>query len=466
MSLSRQEIYNLVLQAKDLLIGAQLESIQEASPYLWIFGLNRQGYYHRLLVCLKAPLTRFYLVSLPIKNYVTPQTKSWASILTPSTLVAIEMAGYDRILKMDFQKGRSSYTVVFEVFPQRPNLYLLDVEQKVVLSFHPTELVHYALPRNLKVQEALKQDASITHKSIEEAYEQKEYEAACKLLKDKLYAELQQKNQKNKKQQQQALADLERCQKWNQVQHEGMLLQANMFRLKKGMTHVEVSDWEQDGKEISLDLDGRLSPQEQIASRFKRSKKLKSGLSHHQKFLDKVLAEAKKLEVYAEELAKAATLEALKRLNVLWGKIQVSKAKPIKDAVPLPYYEFKSASGYAIWVGKNAVSNDKLTFSYAKGSDWWLHVSNYPGSHVVIRIQKKQDPDEQTVQDALQLAMAYSKAKDKGEAEVCITQCKFVSRAGKNQPGKVQISRHKLLFVKYDPDRFHSIKTRGRGPGT
>jgi predicted ribosome quality control (RQC) complex YloA/Tae2 family protein len=460
MSLSRNEIYNLCLQAKDLLVGARLESIKETAPFQWMFVLKRQAVYHRLWVCLKAPFTRFHLLSGPQKNYETPQTKAWESYLTPSTLEALEMAGNDRILKLDFRKGPALYSVVFEVFPQRPNLYLLDSQRKIVHSFHPCAEAAYALPQNIKAQEALQRDASITHEGLEKAFAEKETAAAIKLLHGKLHTELQHRIKKNSKQQQQALADLERCQRWAQVQHEGLLLQANMFRLKKGMTEVSVSDWEQHGQVVCLALEGRLSPHEQIASRFKMSKKLKSGLGHHQKILDKLQAEAQKLRERSEELERASTLEALERLEMRWGGARGPSAKPKKAAIPVPYHEFKSASGQSIWVGKNAAANDKLTFSYAKGSDWWLHVSDYPGSHVVIRTQKKQDPDEETVQDALQLAMAYSKAKDKGEAEVCISQCKFVSRAGKNQPGKVQISQHKLAFVRYDPQRFQNIKTR------
>ena len=214
MSLSRNEIYNLVLQAKDLLAGACFESIKETSPFQWVFVLKKQAVYHRLLVCLKAPYTRFHLLSRPQKNYETPQTKAWESLLTPSTLEALEMAGNDRILKLDFRKGHSLYSVIFEVFPQRPNLYLLDSRQQIVHSFHPCAELAYALPQNIKAQDALKLDASVSHEGVEKAFAEKETAAALKLLKGKLHTELQHRIKKNSKQQQQALADLERCQRW------------------------------------------------------------------------------------------------------------------------------------------------------------------------------------------------------------------------------------------------------------
>jgi len=66
------------------------------------------------------------------------------------------------------------------------------------------------------------------------------------------------------------------------------------------------------------------------------------------------------------------------------------------------------------------------------------------------------------LQDALQLALHYSKAKNRGEAEVCLTQRKFVSRLKKGKTGQVQISKHKIIFIRFDPKRHLHIKERNR----
>ncbi len=91
----------------------------------------------------------------------------------------------------------------------------------------------------------------------------------------------------------------------------------------------------------------------------------------------------------------------------------------------MPYREFWSRSGLRIWVGKKAKDNDTLTFKLAHGSDFWLHVHGYPGSHVIIKINKGKDPDADTIQDALQLALYYSQAKSQGSSR-CINYAKEV----------------------------------------
>jgi predicted ribosome quality control (RQC) complex YloA/Tae2 family protein len=460
MSLNRNAIYNLIHQLKESILGACVESIQETSPFKWIFILKKQSTFYRLLFCLKAPLSRFHLVSISCKTYDTPVTQSWLSFLNHFLLDSIEMAGDDRILKILFRKGSTAYTLVFEVFPQRPNLYLLDANQNILHSFNPVKQTLYHPPKNLKENEPLQLDPSMSHYSIEQLFEEKENELAFNVMKHRIQSELQQKVKKNSQGQKKCLADLERCHRWNDIQHEGVLLQANLYRLDRGMKEVEVSDWEKEGRPTVIALNARRSPHQEIEFRFKLSKKLKNGWIHQQKILEKLQEEVKKLESLVSEGEKLTNLASLETFASKLGMALEPPSPKEKPPKTLPYHEFKSASGFSIWVGKNARANEKLTFSYAKGSDWWLHVNDFPGSHVIIRVQKKQQPDEETLQDALQVALAYSKAKDRGEGEICVTQCKYVSRLGKNQPGKVQISHHKTLYVKFDSARFQHIKNR------
>ena len=63
-----------------------------------------------------------------------------------------------------------------------------------------------------------------------------------------------------------------------------------------------------------------------------------------------------------------------------------------------------SQTGVKICVGRNAKENDALTLS-ADPSHYWMHVSNVPGSHVVICAT---EIDVNTKRDAAALAVKYS----------------------------------------------------------
>ena len=65
--------------------------------------------------------------------------------------------------------------------------------------------------------------------------------------------------------------------------------------------------------------------------------------------------------------------------------------------------------GFIVYVGKDAKSNDHLTFNVSDKEDIWLHVKGVPGSHVVIRVRENL-PTETVIKSAAQLAKRNSKA--------------------------------------------------------
>jgi len=227
--------------------------------------------------------------------------------------------------------------------------------------------------------------------------------------------------------------------------------------LKKGMVEVVVEDWENGGTQRKITLDPSKDVHQEIESRFLRSKKLKAGMPYAEKRLVEAKEKLKQREENYKIYEQAVQQRSLERFLYLIEPAVKTKSPEKKN---LPYHEFFTEAGLTIWVGKNAQGNEKLTFSCAHGEDGWFHVEGYAGSHVVLRSKKNLEPDFESIQDALNLAVAYSKAKDKGEADVCMTQCKYVNKLGKGKTGKVQISKHRAKRVILDAQRLQRIKNR------
>ncbi len=108
-----------------------------------------------------------------------------------------------------------------------------------------------------------------------------------------------------------------------------------------------------------------------------------------------------------------------------------------------------SFEGFEILVGKGDVANDTLTFSIADPQDFWLHVVNSAGSHVVAR-----NPDQLAVLPpgvldyAAQLAVWYSKARgSRGKVEVHICRVSDVTKPRSFPPGKVLLLQWQSLRV-------------------
>ena len=250
-------------------------------------------------------------------------------------------------------------------------------------------------------------------------------------------------------------SNIQNCLDWEKTQHEASILQANFAKLKRGMDQITLLDWSQD-KEVILKLDPQLKPEMEVKKRYKTAKKLKLGIIPQQNHFEQL---QKQQSQVLEEIKQLEGTETLNDFLVLYPKKKNSDKKN-DSKKPLPYREYQSKSGFTILAGKSSFYNDTLTFSVAKGNDLWLHVKDYPGSHVVIRTKKGVDVDPETIDDAVQIAIFHSKAKDANSAEVCLTEQKHVSRFGKEKNGKVQLSKHKVLYAKADPKKFKEIQTR------
>lgn len=98
-----------------------------------------------------------------------------------------------------------------------------------------------------------------------------------------------------------------------------------------------------------------------------------------------------------------------------------------------------------IWVGKNSIQNDYLTFHHAKKEDLWLHVKSYHGAHVVINTAT---PDEDTLYYGALLAAYYSQIKASGLTEVNYCQVKTLKKPKGAPMGLVLLGAHKTIYVR------------------
>ena len=302
--------------------------------------------------------------------------------------------------------------------------------------------------------------------------------------KEKLQKILSKKIKKVEKKEASILENLKECAQWERFQHEGDLIKANLNVLKnapKGSSSIFVHDWMSDQPyEIVFQVEKTIkTPQEEMAFRYRRAKKLLAGKEPLSQYLVKLQEELSVLKQVEVKLSLITTLEELIQFRETACHHLMTPLAPLKNRCSpfssasshlkslskeersLPIYkEYQSAQGCKIWVGKSAKKNDQLTFHLANGRDWWLHVRGCSGSHVIIKTNKEQEPDEETLKDAFQLALYHSKGRMQGEGEICFTQRKYVSRLGQKKAGLVQISKHQTAWVRFDPNRLKALQER------
>ena len=118
--------------------------------------------------------------------------------------------------------------------------------------------------------------------------------------------------------------------------------------------------------------------------------------------------------------------------------------------------------GREVLIGRNSRENDELTFRVAAGNDFWLHVADYSGSHVIVRnAAGDAELDEALLVKAAQLAAYHSQARNSSKVEVHYTQRKHVGKPKKAPPGLVRLREFKTITV--EPRDWTQPETSGVG---
>ena len=109
---------------------------------------------------------------------------------------------------------------------------------------------------------------------------------------------------------------------------------------------------------------------------------------------------------------------------------------------------FVAEDGSEILVGKGARENQRLTFRLAGPEDFWLHVRDAPGAHVVIRNPTRSSkPAPATLREAAQLAAWFSDLREAGEVDVHWTRRKYVRKIRGAPAGTVQVKKSSTVRV-------------------
>ena len=108
-------------------------------------------------------------------------------------------------------------------------------------------------------------------------------------------------------------------------------------------------------------------------------------------------------------------------------------------------------------MGRGAKENDELLRHHVKGNDFWLHARDYPGGYIFIKNIKGKSIPLETLLDAGNLAVFYSKGKNSGKGEVYYTQVKYLRRTKTGKTGLVIPTQEKNLSITVDDRRLKKI---------
>ena len=233
----------------------------------------------------------------------------------------------------------------------------------------------------------------------------------------------------------------------------GDLINAGMHLIPTGAASAElINYYDENCAPITVPLDPALSA---AANAQKYYKDYRRAQTAERMLTDRIAAgeqELVYLESVFDNLSRAATTRELDELRAEleaegYLRRQRGKQKPPPPMKPLT---FRSDDGFTIYVGRNNLENDRLTLRVAKGSDYWLHTKNIPGSHVIV-VCEGQTPPDHTLEQAAILAATHSKAADSVQVPVDYAQARYVKKPSGAKPGMVIYTDNRTAYVNPDP---------------
>ena len=238
--------------------------------------------------------------------------------------------------------------------------------------------------------------------------------------------------------QMQQMRDTEKREKYRNY---GELLTVYGYNIEPKAKSVTVQDYNT-GKEVTIPLDPRLTASENAQKYYDRYNKLKRTFESLETLTVTVKGQLEHLESvrYALDMAETeAELTEIRRELVVAGYIRDrggagKKSGGKKDILPPRHY--LSSDGFHMYVGRNNLQNDELTFHVANGGDWWFHAKKMPGSHVILKTGGQEVPDR-AFEEAAALAAYYSRGREQGKCEIDYLQRKNVKKPNGAAPGYV-----------------------------
>ncbi|ABB23600.1 NFACT RNA binding domain-containing protein [Pelodictyon luteolum] len=234
----------------------------------------------------------------------------------------------------------------------------------------------------------------------------------------------------------------------------GHLLIASLYRERTDPSSITVGNIFREGTpSLTIPLQPELSLQQNAARYFRKAAKARSsmeGMETRRAELERQEATIGKELLRSMEPGNPHEAARFKREleQQPWASV-LQSGKGNKNSAT-PFRTIRISDTATLFIGRNALNNDLLTFKHAKPDDIWLHARGASGSHCVLRGSGPDHTDE--ILKAASIAAWHSSAKHSSLVPVIQTLKKHVRR-GRNLPaGQVVVESERVFFVRPSKD--------------
>ena len=230
----------------------------------------------------------------------------------------------------------------------------------------------------------------------------------------------------------------------------GELIHTYGYNLEEGAKELEALNY-YTNEMIKIPLDPQKTPQENAKKYFDRYNKQKRTFEALSELIKETKDEIDYLESVSKSLDIARSEDDLIQIKeelIESGFIRRKQSAKKVKITSKPFH-YISSDGFHMYVGKNNLQNEELTFHFANDGDWWFHAKKAPGSHVIVKTNGEELPDR-TFEEAARLAAHYSKNSGAEKVEVDYVEKKQVKKPNGSKPGFVVYYTNYSMMIDSD----------------
>jgi len=401
-----------------------------------------------------------------------------------------EILGGDRQLALRFASHAGERTLLLSLLGPRSNLWLLGPDRRVEVSLRPAEqtrreMVRGAVwrnpdsapPRRGEDRFAESDDDALLV-AIAAHYAERAASQGRAGLAQRLAGALDRELRGLAKREDKLREDVARAEASRELARQGELLKGALGKVPPRASELELVD-PTSGERVRIALDPRLSPAGNLERLFREHRRARkqgeratadlealasrrAALAGQRAQLDALAADPAAAFERFEALADEPPLRELLRRSARQAPPR-ERPKPARKGAlarlpaSLRPRTYRSADGLEIWVGRSDEGNDHLSTRLARGGDLFLHVDGGAGSHVVLRLAGREHAPQESLLDACELAVHFSKQRGAPAAAVLVAPAKDVRKPRGAKPGLVEVRGGRIVRLRREPARLARV---------
>lgn len=352
---------------------------------------------------------------LDLQNPIINQISGCSPLLAKEIIYRLQQ-------KEDFEK------IAFQL-QESSSLYIYDT------TMHIIELKHLSTPyKKYPLMEGL-----------DTMYQNLEMRILMQQQNKDLHRIIQRELQKNERKLLKLKTSLENACNCEKYRIFGDLLFANIHKISRQET-IQLQTFE-DQTPVTIPLDIRYDIKGNANRYYHKYHKEKRA----QKFIKDQLVNCQSEIEYFKDLqlhlqfATSRDAQEIRAELIKYGLLkQTTKRKQQTKQKELPHYDELCIDGIQIYVGKNNLQNEYVTWKLAKKQDTWFHVKDLHGSHIIVCADKL---NEKFIRIGALLAAYYSQGKLSSSVPVNYCHVSQLKKIPGNRGSFVSLSNYKTIYI-------------------